>query len=282
MDTIRVNSSIVLNSLHVDDDVKLYDYLHDGTIAKNFLLIPFPYSIDDAKAWIKYNLNLQSQKKVIFNYAIRDELADNMLIGSISIIDISVVSGLSEVTYWLAASYRGKGIMTNVLRSLCSSIKKYKNNDIAPYKYITTLYATVFVHNTASPKVLEKCQFQFEQTLLNFYYKDGAYIDAHKYTYELETVDTDSNLEVSGALKPAPQVISVPLPLPNSMQDKGVDDDKDKHTLLTDTKKNQLLTGNKVEDGNYKHEAFVEQCDNKFNDSVMDLPPNTKKRKINS
>ena len=194
---IHVNDTIYLDSLIITDDMKLYEYLEDGTIAKNFLCIPFPYHIDVARNWIKYNIKLQKNKKIIFNYAIRDKEANNMLIGVISIIDISVVSGLSEVTYWLASKYRGKRIMVNVLKKLCEIIQIYKNNDIAPYKYITTLFATVFHTNTSSPKVLERCNFQFEQTLLNYYYKNGSYIDAHKYIYPLSEHDYGGSSDCS-------------------------------------------------------------------------------------
>ena len=80
----------------------------------------------------------------------------------------------SEIGYWLAKPFWGKGIITDVLRTVCNiSFQRFQ------LKRIT---ATIFIHNVASQKVLEKCNFVLEASCLrNYYQKDGRLIDAKLY-----------------------------------------------------------------------------------------------------
>ncbi len=73
-----------------------------------------------------------------------------------------------EIGYWLGKPFWNKGIMTDVIKKICSI--GFNNFNLI------RIEATVFTYNIPSKKVLEKAGFMPEGTLRKFYKKDQKFI----------------------------------------------------------------------------------------------------------
>ncbi|MEG1431915.1 GNAT family N-acetyltransferase [Eubacterium sp.] len=140
---------------------KIQDNLRDG--------LPFPYTAYDAQAFI--STMLSADETDTFAFAI---IADGNVIGSIGAFRQSNIHRqTAEMGYYIAESYWGKGIMTEVVKKTCKYV--FDNSDII------RIYAEPFAYNAASCRVLEKAGFQYEGTLINNAIKNGKVIDMKMY-----------------------------------------------------------------------------------------------------
>jgi RimJ/RimL family protein N-acetyltransferase len=91
--------------------------------------------------------------------------------GGAGFLDLEIgKSHKTELGYWLAKRFWGQGIMTRVIKKLVTlGFEEFG------LKRIT---ATIFAHNTASQRCLEKNHFVFEGQLKNYYFKDKKLVDA--------------------------------------------------------------------------------------------------------
>jgi RimJ/RimL family protein N-acetyltransferase len=175
MTYIKVDSKISLSPLRLTDIDMLVKHLNDREIYNNTLTVPFPYTKEDGK----YFLNLCEKKKKKYGknttWAIRDK--NKKLIGGCSFhMKYRRNSKKDEIGYWLARPYWNKGIMTKVANKLCEiGFKKLG---------LTRIEATVFIHNDASCRVLEKAGFRLEGVLLKAVKKGKKLIDAKLFIKE--------------------------------------------------------------------------------------------------
>jgi len=156
-----------------ENDVESYlKCLNDITVHNNTLTIPFPYTEEDAKNFLNFCEQKNREFNRVMNWAIRK--ADGELIGGIGFHGISAEKIIrEEVGYWLAEPYRGKGILPKILNEVC---------EIGFMKYnFRRIEAPVFEWNNSSARVLEKCGFQFEGLLLNYYLKNNLIINCRMY-----------------------------------------------------------------------------------------------------
>jgi len=79
----------------------------------------------------------------------------------------------AELGYYIAKEYRGKGMMTEAVRQVCTYV--FDNSDIL------RIYAEPFSYNAASCRVLEKAGFQYEGTLRRNAVKNGRILDMKMY-----------------------------------------------------------------------------------------------------
>lgn len=172
----KVDNEISLSPLKSNDIDNLVKYLNDKEIYDNTLLIPFPYTKEDGEYFV--NLCKTKKKKHGVNtiWAIRD--INKKLIGVCSFHrKYRRNSRKDEIGYWLAKPYWNKGIITKVVNKLC---------EIGFIKLgLTRIEATVFSHNDASCRVLEKAGFKFSGILRKSVKKGSKLIDAKKYVKEI-------------------------------------------------------------------------------------------------
>jgi RimJ/RimL family protein N-acetyltransferase len=171
LDRIRISDTLQLTEIRPSDADTFVRHLgRDRSIYEFTLQIPFPYTKKDAEFWIGLNQELSAEGK-IHNWAIRDEREEAM--GGIGFNTELDGAHKAEIGYWLAKPYWGRGIMTTVLKRFV----RIGFDDLV----LKRLQATVFHHNGASARVLEKAGFQCEGTLRNYYRKDGKVFDAKLY-----------------------------------------------------------------------------------------------------
>ena len=170
--TIKVDEQITLTPFLPTDKAALVNQINDKEIFDNTLLIPHPYTEQDADNWFDLlDKQLQSNGSQS-NWAIRKE--DGQLIGGIGFwLAHGKASHKDELGYWLGREYWGKGIMTNVVERFVEFGFEKRG--------LVRIMATIFAHNKGSARVLEKVGFQKEGILRKNYFKNDRYIDGILY-----------------------------------------------------------------------------------------------------
>lgn len=166
---IIINDLIELAEFRPGDKSNLVLYLNDPVIYRNTLTIPSPYTEADADKWLEMTrANLEKHGRLT-NWAIRHR--DAGLIGGIGRMVLTGIEGhRDEIGYWLAAPFRGKGIMTEVVGKLSAYL--FSSSPLV------RIEAHVYEYNPASARLLENAGFQREGVCRKFALKGGQYIDA--------------------------------------------------------------------------------------------------------
>jgi RimJ/RimL family protein N-acetyltransferase len=168
---IFVNEKHHLSAYQPNDAENLQMYLHDPTIYENTLRIPYPYLREDALHFLGLVAEREAENGMV-DFAIRQ--SDGYLIGGIGRFVHGGLDGhADEIGYWLAAPFRGQGLMSEVIRAFTDHLFA-----TTPLVRIT---GTVFTHNRASARALEKVGFECEGTLRKLTFKDGVYGDCWLY-----------------------------------------------------------------------------------------------------
>jgi RimJ/RimL family protein N-acetyltransferase len=170
-DRINLTAVIALTPFLAGDEPNLVRYLNEPAIAANTLMIPSPYSEQDARDWIALTQKNADQYGRYTNWAIRH--AEMGLIGGIGrMVQTGLEGHRDEIGYWLAAPFRGQGIMPLAIAAFVQQLFK---------EGLIKITANVFIHNRASARALEKVGFVSEGVLKQHYYKNGVYLDALAY-----------------------------------------------------------------------------------------------------
>lgn len=152
-----------------EDCYDLAKIANDKDILNNLRDMPYPYTTEDAKEYIDMMLN--SDKNTTFAFAITD---NDRVIGSIGVFRLDNIHYKSaEMGYYIKKEYWGKGIMTEIVKKVCSYIFKNTN--------IIRIFAEPFSTNIGSIRVLEKAGFQCEGTLRKNAIKNGQVLDMKMY-----------------------------------------------------------------------------------------------------
>lgn len=141
---------------------KIQDNLRDG--------LPYPYTEQDGKDYISAMLSANENNTFAFAITI-----DDKVIGSIGVFRQENIHRLStELGYYIAEEYWGKGIMTEAVKQICGYV--FDKSDIV------RIYAEPFAYNFASCRVLEKSGFQYEGTLRKNAIKNNKLVDMKMYS----------------------------------------------------------------------------------------------------
>ena len=164
---LEVADGFYLSPIVRADKAAYLEHFADPEIAHNLLAIPFPYTEADADWWL--DRCEQSIGSAMTNFALRTP--SGYLIGAIGVVGaLSVDAHSAEFGYWLAQSYRGRGLMPRVIRTFSDYAFQHLR--------IHGLFATPFSSHLASHRALEKAGFQREGLLRHHHLKQGIYLDA--------------------------------------------------------------------------------------------------------
>lgn len=169
-ENILIDEVISLTPFQRSDKENLLRYMNDSELYRNTSRIPSPYKEVDADEWLSsVEQSLEKYGQTV-NWAIRHREAG--MIGGIGCFLKTGWEGHNdEIGYWLAAPFRGRGIMTGIVQT-------YSDYLLASRPPLVRLEAWVFAHNPASARVLEKAGFQREGYARKLHIKNGEYIDA--------------------------------------------------------------------------------------------------------
>ena len=131
--------------------------------------IPFPYTEQDAEAYITDMLAADPTKTFPFAITVGEEL-----VGSIGVFrGDDVHYRTAELGYYIAEPWWDRGICTEAVKRTCRYV--FEHSDII------RIFADPYDYNTASCRVLEKAGFQFEGTLRSNAVKNGKILDMKMY-----------------------------------------------------------------------------------------------------
>ena len=167
---IGISEGFYLDRIVRTDKPAYMEHLTDPEISWNTLAIPYPFTEADADQWLEQCERRACEPEKLF--AIREPGGD--LIGAIGITgDLPANAQSSEFGYWLANSYRGRGLMTHAICAFTDHAFQRLG--------LHRLYATPFPHNIASHRALEKAGFKSEGLMQRHHLKNGIYLDAVLY-----------------------------------------------------------------------------------------------------
>lgn len=160
----------VLRELKLADAKSIAKYANNINIANNVRnIFPYPYTIEDAKAFIDDCQN--NEEKCQYIKAIVVNQAAVGVIGCT--IQDDVHCKCCEIGYWLGEEFWGRGIMTEAVTRLCREV--FQTQDVV------RIFAEIFAYNAGSIKVLEKAGFQLEGRLRSSICKNGTIADSFIY-----------------------------------------------------------------------------------------------------
>ena len=160
---------LILSPLKESDIPLITEYLQEKIISDNTSHIPYPYSEPDARTWLKMS-NDALTAKTGYTFAIREK--EGKIIGAIGLHDRG--DDKAELGYWIAVPFWNKGYATEAASAILNfGIKELKFHKI---------YATHFIHNPASGKIMEKIGMQKEAILKHHMKKEEQYLDIQMYS----------------------------------------------------------------------------------------------------
>lgn len=169
LEKIIVNDQLSLGWFQNFDKEAILRYLNDLELYRNTLRIPHPYTEKDADEWLVFVREAREKWGQEVNWAIRHREAG--LVGGIGrFMSTGEAGHADEIGYWLAAPFRGRGWMTEVVQGYVDWLFAH-----TPLVRVT---ANVFPHNPASARVLEKAGFAREGFARKLHVKNGQYMDA--------------------------------------------------------------------------------------------------------
>lgn len=131
--------------------------------------VPHPYSVEDARAFIAKAM----AKSPTENFAI---CVDGRAVGSVGLVLGQGVNRVSaEIGYWLGKPYWRGGIVTAAVQAMTTYA--FETFDLS------RVFALVFVHNSGSTRVLEKCGYVREGFMKQSAIKDGVIQDEYLYAW---------------------------------------------------------------------------------------------------
>jgi len=161
-----MTKKFILRPFKQTDVKNIAKYIHDKTIYKNTLHIPYPYKLKDAKEWLAKTIP-QYRKKKPRNFHLVIEIKGE-IVGCVSLMEIQG-GHKAELGYWLARKHWKKGIMSEAVKEMSEyGFKVFQ---------LKRIYAYVFLHNKASQRVLKKNGFLKEGVIRKGVVKDKKYLD---------------------------------------------------------------------------------------------------------
>jgi RimJ/RimL family protein N-acetyltransferase len=169
---LPVTDGFYLSPVDRDDRDALVEHLQAREIWENTLDIPYPYTEEDAEAWIGARIAHRREQPAETTFALRT--AEGRLVGVVGADDLDVgTTHRARLGYWLATPYWGRGLMTEAAR-------RYVRYALEQLE-VVRLTAEVFSWNAASARVLEKVGFRREGRLRRHREKDGTLVDVLYY-----------------------------------------------------------------------------------------------------
>lgn len=162
---------LTLDKIRYSEIPNIVKYVNNKNISDNTLMMPPPYTEDNAVFWINMsNQGFLSKEQFIFGIYLRE---NDSLIGGMGL-HIDKMHHKAEMGYWIAEPFWNQGYATEAGKAVIQFGFEVLN--------LHKIYATHFPFNPASGKVLLNIGMAFEADLKQHYFKNGAYLDGRQYS----------------------------------------------------------------------------------------------------
>jgi RimJ/RimL family protein N-acetyltransferase len=141
------DGSVVLREWREEDATTVFDACQDPEILRWMPIIPRPYTMDDALAFVRDEIGLGPHQFAV--------VLDGRVVGSTGLRVGQSLTG--EIGYWCAAAVRGRGVIPRAARLICG----YAFESLG----LERLQITADPENLASQRVAEKLGFRREGVL---------------------------------------------------------------------------------------------------------------------
>ena len=159
---------LILSELKGKDIPFIVQYLQHRIFSDLTSNIPHPYLESDAASWLKMSKEA-FDNHTGYTFAIRNK--EGQIMGAIGLHDRD--DDKAELGYWIGIPYWNKGLVTEAAQAVLDfGFKKLEFNKI---------FATHFLHNPASGRIMEKIGMKQEAVLKQEMKKDGEYFDIVRY-----------------------------------------------------------------------------------------------------
>jgi len=163
--TVIKSKYFILRPFRKGDARAITENINNKKIYRNTLHIPYPYTLKDANEWLAKTLKEAKKKKPSkVNFAID---INGEVIGSVSLEKIE--GHKSEIGYWLAEKFWGRGITTEAVKM----VTKFGFNRLR----LKRIYAKVFPFNKTSMQILRRNGYKFEGIIRKNTKKDNKFFD---------------------------------------------------------------------------------------------------------
>ncbi len=146
-----VTERLILRPPTLKDAEDIVENVNDLSVSRYLALVPYPYSVKDARDFIK--LRRKKAKHNPYNFGIVLKQTGK-IIGMVGLRSLDKFVRKADVGYWLGKKYWGHGIATEALEAIVKfAFLKMK---------LVRLQADVAIENKASAKLLKKVGFRKE------------------------------------------------------------------------------------------------------------------------
>jgi RimJ/RimL family protein N-acetyltransferase len=161
---------LILRPFEAADAPRVAALCGDREIAANTLLIPHPYSLGDAESWLAaHPQQFDAGTHVTFAITLR---AGGELIGAVGL-TIDRTHDRAELGYWVGREFWNQGYASEASRGAI-------RHGFAACG-VERIFASHFLRNPASGRVLEKCGMRLEGVARRYIKKWGVYEDGGIY-----------------------------------------------------------------------------------------------------
>jgi [ribosomal protein S5]-alanine N-acetyltransferase len=161
---------LLLRPFRRDDIPALLLLIGAREVAATTLRIPHPYTAADAEAFLQYSDGVwQKREGARFGVFLRE---GERLLGGMGL-QANREHRHAELGYWIGVPFWGKGYCTEAVRE----VVKYGFEALE----LQRIFATHFVNNPASGRILQKIGMKHEGTLRRHILKWGEYLDVELY-----------------------------------------------------------------------------------------------------
>ena len=161
---------LILRIPKLDDAKAVAKLANNRKIAEMTALIPHPYGVDDAKAWIE----ALAEEGGGWTFAIAAKSEGNALVGACGY--GRRYDEEPEIGYWIGEPYWGRGYATEAVRALIDHLFSVTD--------LEAIATGCRVTNLASRRVIEKCGFQWTGAALFRVRALGASVPADRFRLE--------------------------------------------------------------------------------------------------
>lgn len=139
--------------------------------SKNLFNIPYPYPKENFEQWLPI-CDEGIESGTSYRFAIREK-SNQKMIGLIGL-HLQKEHQKAELGYWLGKNFWNNGYLTEGLKE----VLKFAFENLE----LNKIFATYFLYNPASGKVMEKVGMKYEGTLREEYFHDGKFCDVDRYS----------------------------------------------------------------------------------------------------
>ncbi|MDH6251786.1 ribosomal-protein-alanine N-acetyltransferase [Chryseobacterium sp. H1D6B] len=166
---VLLTQRLILSQLNESDIPFITEYLQDKIFSELTSNIPYPYTEEDAEFWLKMSREAFSNKTG-YTFAVRDK--EHRIMGAVGLHDRG--DDKAELGYWLAVPFWNNGYITEAAEEIMRfGFETLKFNKI---------YATHFLNNPASGRIMQKIGMEKEALLKQHIKKNEEYLDLVMYS----------------------------------------------------------------------------------------------------